>query len=194
MPQVAVLTAEEARARLRQEMEPDTFAHAERAADLARQLAEIHGVDPDRAELAGLLHDIADRYSERELAIRADRYGISVSLTEARVPKLLHAKVGAEILRREWGITDEELLDAVREHITGGVRMSPLSKVTFVADKLEPGRDPTTEASMIPARRPGWISTRPCCSSTPGEWMISSGITDRSTTPWLPPGTGSSTG
>ncbi len=141
MPHVAVLTAEEARARLRQEMEPDTFAHAERAADLARQLAEIHGVDPDRAELAGLLHDIADRFSERELAILADRYGISVSLTEARVPKLLHAKVGAEILRREWGITDEELLDAVGEHITGGVRMSPLSKVTFVADKLEAGRD-----------------------------------------------------
>lgn len=67
--------------------------------------------------------------------------GVDVSLTEARVPKLLHGKIGAEVLRREWGITDDELLDAVRDHITGGVRMSPLAKVLFVTDKLEPERD-----------------------------------------------------
>jgi predicted HD superfamily hydrolase involved in NAD metabolism len=137
-------------------MEPDTFAHAERAAELAARLAMRHGVDPERAQLAGLLHDIADRYSERELLSLAERYGVPVNLTEARVPKLLHGKVGAEILRRDWGITDEELLDAVRDHITGGVYMSDLAKVTFVADKLEPARDrhyggldPERETAMV---------------------------------------------
>jgi predicted HD superfamily hydrolase involved in NAD metabolism len=130
----------EVRERIREEIEPDTFAHAERTAVLARQLAEAHGVDPDRAELAALVHDIADRYSERELITLAQRYGLPINLTEARVPKLLHARVGAEILR-EAGVTDEELLDAIRDHITGGPRMSPLSKVLFVADKLEPHRD-----------------------------------------------------
>lgn len=130
----------EIRERVREEIEPDAFAHSERTAVLARQLAEAHGVEPDRAELAALVHDIADRYSERELITLAQRYGLPVNLTEARVPKLLHAPVGAEILR-EAGVTDEELLDAVRDHITGGPRMSPLSKVLFVADKLEPHRD-----------------------------------------------------
>jgi predicted HD superfamily hydrolase involved in NAD metabolism len=137
-------------------MEPDTFAHAERTAELARQLAVVHGIDPDRAELGGLLHDIADRYSERELLNLAQRYDLSISLTEARVPKLLHGRVGAEILQREWGITDEELLDAIREHITGGVRMTTLAKITFVADKIEPhrdqyygGLDPVREIAMV---------------------------------------------
>jgi predicted HD superfamily hydrolase involved in NAD metabolism len=91
--------------------------------------------------VAALLHDIADGLSDRELLARAEGYGIRVSLTEARVPRLLHAPVGAEILRHEWGITDEEVLDAVRYHISGAPVMSPLVKVVFVADKIEPARD-----------------------------------------------------
>jgi predicted HD superfamily hydrolase involved in NAD metabolism len=155
MAVIFTTSAAEIRARLRREMEPETFAHAERTAELARQLAVAHGVDPERAELAGLVHDIADHYSDRELLELAERYGMAISITEAQIPKLLHARVGAEILR-EAGVTDEELLDAVGEHITGGPRMSPLSKVLFVADKLEPhrdrhygGLDPVREIAMV---------------------------------------------
>src|SRR2546428_4302720 len=86
--------------RLRSEVSAETLAHVERTAVTARELAAAHGVDPDRAELAAMLHDVADGYSERELLQLADRYGIEVNLTEARVPKLLHGKIGAEILRR----------------------------------------------------------------------------------------------
>jgi predicted HD superfamily hydrolase involved in NAD metabolism len=126
--------------RVRKNMEADALAHSERTAVVARQVAEAHGVDPDRAEFAALVHEIADGYSDRELLRLADHYGLPINLTEARVPKLLHGRVGAEVLR-EAGVTDEELLDAVGEHTTGGPRMSPLSKVLFVADKIEPHRD-----------------------------------------------------
>jgi predicted HD superfamily hydrolase involved in NAD metabolism len=128
-------------ARLAREMTAEALAHSQRTAELARELAVIHGVDPDRAELAALIHDLADGFSDRQLLERAEKYGIPVSLTEARVPKLLHGAVGAEILREEWGITDEELLDAVRYHISGNTLMTQLAKVLFVADKLEPHRD-----------------------------------------------------
>ncbi len=105
---------DEIRERIRKEMEPETYAHAERTAEVARRLAVAHGEDPDRAELAGLVHDIADRFSDRELLRLADHYAVPVSLTEARIPKLLHAKVGAEMLR-ESGIRDEELEVAMRD-------------------------------------------------------------------------------
>jgi predicted HD superfamily hydrolase involved in NAD metabolism len=134
-------TLEEARARLRIEMAPDTLAHAERTAELARILATRHRSDPDRAELAGLIHDIADSFSDSDLLMLAEKYDIAFTLTEARVPRLLHGPVGAELLRREWGLIDEEILDAVRDHITGGPHMSQLSKIIFVADKIEPERD-----------------------------------------------------
>jgi predicted HD superfamily hydrolase involved in NAD metabolism len=138
--------------RLSVELDAEILAHSERTAELAVQLAEHHGVDPERARLAALIHDIADRYSDRELLILAERYGVDVSLAEARVPKLLHGKIGAEVLRRDWGITDDELLDTVRDHITGGIRMGPLAKVLFVADKLEPDRDRSFGA-LDPIRR-----------------------------------------
>jgi predicted HD superfamily hydrolase involved in NAD metabolism len=134
-------TTSEVRDRIEKEMEPDLLAHVRDTAVLARQLAEIHGVDPEQAELAALIHDIADHYSDGELLILAEQFGIDVSLTEARVPKLLHGPVGAEILRREWGIDDEEILDAIRHHVSGHRFMSRLGKVLFLADKLEPSRD-----------------------------------------------------
>lgn len=134
-------TTTEVRDRIERELEPVMLAHVRATAALARELAEIQGVDPDRAELAALVHDIADHYADRELLALAEQYEIEVSLTEARVPKLLHGPVGAELLRREWGIEDEEILEAVRHHVSGHRFLSRLGKILFVADKLEPSRD-----------------------------------------------------
>jgi predicted HD superfamily hydrolase involved in NAD metabolism len=139
--QGVVTTLDLLKERLRNELGADALAHSERTAELAADLAGHHGVDPERARVAGLVHDVADHYSDRELLVLAERYGIDPSLTEARVPKLLHGRIGAEILRRDWGVDDDELLDAVRAHITGSAHMGALAKVLFVADKLEPERD-----------------------------------------------------
>lgn len=137
----AVVRTVDIEGRLAQSLTPDTLAHVYRSAEFARGLAERHGVDPDRAELAALLHEIADRYRDDELLALAERYEIVIDPIEARVPRLLHGRVGAEILRLEWGITDEELLEAVRYHMAGAPRMGILAKIIFLADKLEPNRD-----------------------------------------------------
>jgi predicted HD superfamily hydrolase involved in NAD metabolism len=141
MAVISLPTFSEAYSRLEGELSPDALSHSVRAAQVARALATAHGVDADRAELAALLHDIAEDYSDSDLLAFAERYDIPISVTEARIPKLLHGPVGAELLRDEWGIVDEEILDAVRDHITGSPYMSALAKVLFLADKLEPYRD-----------------------------------------------------
>jgi predicted HD superfamily hydrolase involved in NAD metabolism len=60
---------------------------------------------------------------------------------ERQSPKLLHGPVAAELARRELGIDDEEVLEAVRAHTTGSPGMGPLALVLYVADKIEPARD-----------------------------------------------------
>ena len=60
---------------------------------------------------------------------------------ERESPKLLHGPVAAELARRELGVEDTEVLDAIREHTTGRPGMGPLSLVLYVADKIEPARD-----------------------------------------------------
>ncbi len=44
-------------------------------------------------------------------------------------------------MRRDFGITDRELLDAVSYHTTGRAGMTLLEKIIFIADAVEPGRD-----------------------------------------------------
>ena len=129
------------RAVAQQAPEPTILGHEQRTATFARELAAIHGVDPDRAELAALVHDIAAHHAGPQLLALARQFALPVSYAEALQPRLLHAPVGAELLRREYGVRDDELLDAVRHHIVGSPHLSPLGKVLFLANKLEAGRE-----------------------------------------------------
>jgi predicted HD superfamily hydrolase involved in NAD metabolism len=118
-------------------------------------LAVTHRVDPDRAELAAFLHDIADHHTDGHLVALAGRFEIPISATESRVPRLLHAPVGAAILRQEYGIRDDELLDAVRQHTVGSPFMGPLAKALFVANQCDPGRDHLLPGSATARRGAG---------------------------------------
>ena len=44
-------------------------------------------------------------------------------------------------MRRELGISDPDILNAVRYHTTGRENMSRLEKIIYLADLIEEGRD-----------------------------------------------------
>ncbi len=115
-------------------------AHAGRARDQALWMAEAHGIDPERAGLAALAHDIARAMPEAELLERAAAYGIEVHPVEERMAVLLHGQVGSEILRRECGIDDPEVLEAVWWHTTFNRGLGPIAAIAFLADKLDPAK------------------------------------------------------
>lgn len=104
-------------------------------------LAMRYECDLSRAELAGLLHDCAKHYSADKLLKTCKNNGIPVSPAEERSPFLLHGKVGAYLAQKKYGVTDEEILSAIRVHTTGKPAMTMLEKIVFVADYIEPGRN-----------------------------------------------------
>jgi len=114
--------------------------HVERVVKEVRRLAPSREIDPERAELAAWGHDIARALPDDGLLGKARSYCLAIDPVEAAAPVLLHGPVGAAILAREFGVDDEEVLEAVRLHTTGGPAMSPLAQVVFVADKIEPGK------------------------------------------------------
>ncbi|QIN81760.1 HD domain-containing protein [Rubrobacter tropicus] len=138
---VKINPAEAADVFARERLSAKRYGHTLRVADTAEDLARVHGLDPYRARLAGLLHDAAREVTSEEFLDLAERWGLPIGEPERESPKLLHGPVAAELARRELGVRDEGVLDAVREHTTGRPGMGSLSLVLYVADKIEPARD-----------------------------------------------------
>ena len=111
--------------------------HVEGVVTEARRLALLHGVDEEQAALAAWGHDIARALSPSELLTEARRLGLAVDPVEEETPILLHGRIGAAILSRDYAIDDGDVLAAVCYHTTGRAGMSTLEKVMFVADKIE---------------------------------------------------------
>ncbi|HET7269699.1 MAG TPA: bis(5'-nucleosyl)-tetraphosphatase (symmetrical) YqeK [Rubrobacter sp.] len=125
----------------RSRLSKERYGHTLRVAGTAEELARAHGLDEDRARLAALLHDAARETGPEEYLKIAAEWDLPVGKPERESPKLLHGPVAAELARRELGVEDEEVLEAVQAHTTGKPHMGPLALVLYVADKIEPARD-----------------------------------------------------
>jgi nicotinate-nucleotide adenylyltransferase len=119
---------------------PSRFLHSRAVAALAWELCLRFGQEPDRGYLAGIAHDIAKSMGENELKRFAKKDGKPVSALERKKPSLLHSRAGAVLLRECFGVADEEVLAAVRDHTVGSPSMGPLGKIVYIADKIEPTR------------------------------------------------------
>jgi len=126
--------------KLQKDMDDSRFVHTMGVTYTATALAMVHNCDIKQAELAGLLHDCAKARSQNSLLRLCQKNGIKISSYEQAKPALLHAKVGALIARSKYNITDSEVLDAIRFHTTGKPAMSPLGKIIYIADFIEPNR------------------------------------------------------
>ncbi|WP_013320218.1 bis(5'-nucleosyl)-tetraphosphatase (symmetrical) YqeK [Gloeothece verrucosa] len=118
------------------------------------QLAYQHGVDPKKAGLAGLMHDLAKFFPPSKLLQMAQDSGLKIDQLCRSDPHLLHADVSAIVARDEFGVKDEEILTAISNHTLGSPEMSPLSCIVFVADALEPNRGDTPELELM--RQVSW--------------------------------------
>ncbi len=118
------------------------FAHTLAVADTARRLALLHGLDPLKAEIAGLLHDCAKclPLEEMQRIARENRLTEDESILESGA--LLHSVVGAYLARTKYGCEDEEVIQAILSHTTGKAGMTRLDMAVWLADTIEPTRAP----------------------------------------------------
>lgn len=132
---------EKLRKEMEKTLESKRYEHTLSVAYTAANLAAIHNVDIDKALIAGMLHDCAKCMSHKKQKALCEKNHIPLTEMEAEEDSpLLHAAAGSVLARQEYGITDEEILNAIRYHTTGRPGMSPLEKVIYIADYIEPGR------------------------------------------------------
>lgn len=126
---------------LRERLSNYRLNHSLEVAKSAKYLAEKYGGDSEKMYLAGLLHDIFKEADEIETFYYAEKYGMDFSPLERNTKKLWHAMVGAEYIKHELNITDEEIITAVRYHTTARAGMSLHEKILFIADFISADRD-----------------------------------------------------
>lgn len=124
---------------LESSLKESRMAHTRSVARLAAEMARRYGADRQKAELAALLHDMV-----RNIGVPASNMYVKyLGLPERYLDNinLAHGKIAAELAHSEFGIEDEEILNAVSYHTTGRAGMSLLEKIVFLADAIEPLRD-----------------------------------------------------
>ena len=117
------------------------YSHTKRVVKKAKQLAKLYNAPIDKVKIGAYLHDIAKFYKVSDMIeLIGDKYP-EVNRDVYRNGQILHGFAAAEVVEKELGIKDEEILDAIRYHTIGKEDMSLIAKIVYLADAVEDERD-----------------------------------------------------
>ena len=134
------------KADLKEKLPKKRYEHTLGVAYTSAALAMCYGEDIIKAELSGILHDIAKAKKLpklKELMIGFDDPYTDagyVEMVSDKAPQILHAIYAPYLAKKNYNIEDKDILSAIRWHTTGKKDMSILEKIVFVADYIEPNR------------------------------------------------------
>ncbi|MHA8138396.1 bis(5'-nucleosyl)-tetraphosphatase (symmetrical) YqeK [Lactobacillaceae bacterium Scapto_B20] len=126
--------------RLDDALRPNRFAHVQRVEQMAIKLARMNGVDEELASIAGLVHDYAKQRPDEDFIKTIKDYKLDPDLLNYG-SAIWHGYVGWILIKNELGITNVDILDAVKYHTIGAPYMSKLAQIVYMADYIEEGRD-----------------------------------------------------
>lgn len=121
-------------------LKAERYEHSLGASETAKKLAERWGADAEKAELAGLLHDITKNISNAEQLKMLEKYGVPLTESVLACPFIWHSYTSAFYVRDVLGISDTEIFDGIYYHTTGKKGMTLFEKVIYIADLVEPTR------------------------------------------------------
>lgn len=139
----------EMRKKLIKKLPDKRFEHSLGVEYIAGSMAFIHGADVEKALIAGLLHDCAKYVPNDKKISKLEKRHIAITTCEYKNPDLLHAKLSAVYAYEKYGVSDEEILSAICCHTTGKPNMTTLEKIIYIADYIEPNRNPLPEIDII---------------------------------------------
>ncbi len=134
--------------------------HCLSVAALSAKLCRRFGIDEQKGSICGLAHDILkdsplqDQWGAARRAASIpgfDRLAAIVARIEdekAFADKIIHGPAAAVYMHEEFRLDDMEMLEAIALHSSAASAMSPLAKIVYVSDKMEPRRPFVTAAEL----------------------------------------------
>lgn len=126
---------------LQEQVNEKRYLHSLGVASTAKELALKYGENPEKAEVAGILHDIAKFWDAEKLKvyIRTSRELENDLLLYNE--ELWHGPVASIYVQERFNITDQDIINSIRFHTSGRENMSLLEKIVCLADYIEPMRN-----------------------------------------------------
>lgn len=131
-----MITIEEAQELAKTTLSPKRYEHTLAVVRLSGELAEVYGIDTQKARLAAMLHDITKEKSSDWQLQRLTSSGIIDETLLIGGIGIYHGITAYLAAKEEYGISDSDLLNAIRYHSTGRNGMSLLEKIIFTADTV----------------------------------------------------------
>ncbi len=126
---------------MKEKLKEKRFIHSLNVADAAKRLSERYGADTEKAYICGLLHDIEKNAPKEEQKKYMNSLCDDLPQVVTDNFKLWHAPAGAAFVRDELGITDPEMISAIKYHTTAKAGMTMLEKIIYIADYISDERD-----------------------------------------------------
>ncbi|MDR0221929.1 MAG: bis(5'-nucleosyl)-tetraphosphatase (symmetrical) YqeK [Oscillospiraceae bacterium] len=123
------------------------YTHSINVADMCVHLAKQYGENQEKAYMAGILHDIMKEGSPDDIRARTEAWGTAPANRfppdpiELVAPALWHAPAGGHYAKTELGVTDWDILNAIRFHTIGRADMSLLEKIVYLGDLVSKDRE-----------------------------------------------------
>lgn len=124
---------------LKKQISQRRFEHVLRVESTAMALARKYGGNVERASISSLLHDYAKEATREKLLGYRQHKDFNEEWLEYG-SEIWHGPLAAMIAEDQFGVTDPDILNAVRHHTIGGVNMTLDEKILFIADYIEPAR------------------------------------------------------
>ncbi len=119
----------------------ERYQHTAFVLKAALKLASKLNLDLKKVESAALLHDIAKAKNDTELKEIVKNSKWEPDQLEMAITPVLHAPAGAVLAEEIFGVTDIEVLEAIRFHTLGHPEMGKIPQVIYAADFISEDRD-----------------------------------------------------
>lgn len=113
------------------------YQHTLRVVDTAKKIANAnHYPYPYKVYVAAMYHDIGKEMNEKQILSLVKTYD------HHRYPTIhtLHGIASSIYAQQHFNITDQEVIDAIANHVVPPKECTTLDKIIYLADKLEPSR------------------------------------------------------
>ncbi|MBO4667138.1 MAG: bis(5'-nucleosyl)-tetraphosphatase (symmetrical) YqeK [Bacilli bacterium] len=132
----------------------ERYHHSLGVMNMAGQMAFMYHNDEEfikKCEIAGILHDYAKFFKREDYEKLTKEYHVEFCF-DKDYERVYHGYYGYLALIRDFDIHDEDILNAVKNHIMGRSNMTLIEKIIYVADLIEEGRTEVEIPILKPLR------------------------------------------